>query len=533
MRRKILIFNAGNAPIITEAIWGLKKTKNWVPDEIHIFTTDKTDRECREAFITPAGSSVNKLTEVCDALSVPKPSLRLHLASGVCGDSEDSRAQPIHLLKEPWETEALNSLYDRELVPLLVDEQTEVVCLSRSGLSEMQLLMSYYAVALMRPGRDYWYSVHIRVLDSDQADAQEVLLQRDADFWYPRDIRLGDVELSGDQIYIDLKAWDYSAMKSTVSQRQFRNPGKVQQILIDAKNKTLTIRANTVMQADMGPFTSVFVLQALANMYGLRAETYSQFNTSKELDNAFFEHIDQIKRDADGDPLLPYEENLFEPNLRTLISEDLAPQIMAYCHKGNSLVQEGSSVSFTLQFDEVEQVIADYFYTEPRDFSRNCTYWWRNVPAFQWKWEKRLIAPLASGRLKEPNRLTFSASAYAQRDKFVTRNFESQHKIAKYIATNIFNLTLTGTYSIDADRSNINTRVRETLPEGDWIKQLQWDSSGRLPGEADSIKFTDADYLKKALQNLLADPNTRFEKCKIRDALKNINRYIAQPVTAV
>lgn len=157
MSRKILIFNAGNAPIITEAIWGLKKTKNWVPDEIHIFTTDKTDLECREAFVEPAGSSINRLTEVCCALGVPKPSLHLHLASGVCGDGEDGQAQPIHLLKEPWETEALNSLYDQALVPLLVDEQTEVVCLSRSGLSEMQLLMSYYAVALMRPGRDYWY----------------------------------------------------------------------------------------------------------------------------------------------------------------------------------------------------------------------------------------------------------------------------------------------------------------------------------------------------------------------------------------
>ena len=527
MSRKILIFNAGNAPIITEAIWGLEKIKRWVPDEIHIFTTDKTDRECREAFVTPAGSSVNRLTEVCRTLGVPEPSLQLYLASGVCGDGADSRAQPIHLLKEPWETEALNSLYDQALVPLLVDEQTEVVCLSRSGLSEMQLLMSYYAVALMRPGRDYWYSVHIRVLDSDQADAQEVLLQRDADFWYPRDIRLGDVELSGDQIRIDLKAWDYSAMKSTVSQRQFRNPGKVQQILIDAKNKTLTIRANTVMQADMGPFTSVFVLQTLANMYGLRAEPYSQFRTRKELDEAFFEHIDQIKRDADGRPLLPYEDDLLEPHIRMLISKHLAPQIMAYCHKGESSVQEGSSMPFTLGFDEVEQVIAHYFYTESGDFGQDFTYWWRSVPAFQWKWEKRLIAPLASGEVKEPNRLIFSASAYAQSDKFVNRNSASQEKIAKYIATNIFNLTLTGTYSIDADRSNINTRVREALPEGDWINQLQWDSRGRLPIEADSIKFTDADYLKKALQNLFADPNTRFNKEKIQGALKNIDRYIA------
>ena len=531
MSRKILIFNAGNARIITEAIWGLKKTKNWVPDEIHIFTTDKTDIECRKAFVTPAGSSVNRLTEVCRVLGVPEPSLQLHLASGVCGDGEDSQAQPIHLLKEPWETEALNSLYDQALVPLLVDEQTEVVCLSRSGLSEMQLLMSYYVVALMCSDRHYWYSVHIRVLDSDQADAQEDLLQRDKNFWYPKDIKLGDVELSASQICIDLKVWDYSAMKRTVSERQFRNPGTVQQILIDAKNKTLTLRANTVMQANMGSFTSVFILQALANMYGLRAEPYSQLSARKELAEAFFEHIEQIKRGADGPRLLPYNDyNLFEPSLRDLIIKRLAPQIMAYCHNGQSSVQEESPMSFTLEFDEVEQVIAHYFYTESGNFVQNCTYWWRNVAAFQWKWEKRLIAPLASGRVKEPNRLTFSASAYAQRDKFVNRNFKSQEKIAKYIATNIFNLTLTGTYSIDADRSNINTRVKEALPEGDWINQLQWDSRGRLPVEAESIKFTDADYLKEALENLLADPNTRFEKCKIRDALKNIDRYIAKPV---
>ena len=526
MNRRILIANAGNPRIVTEALWGLKVHKNWVPEAIHIFTNRDRDRVFRAAFAPPQPAA-SRLTEVCRALGVPKPSLQLYLASGVRGDGADAQAQPIHLLKEPWETEALNRLYDRALVPLLVDEQTEVVCLSRSGLSEMQLLMSYYAVALMRPGRDHWYSVHIRVLDSDQADAQEVLLQRDADFWYPRDIRLGNVGLSGDQIRIDLKAWDYAAMKSTVSQRQFRNPGTVQQILIDAKNKTLTVRANTVMQADMGPFTSVFVLQALANMYGLRAEPYSQFRTRKELSEGFFEHIEQIEHGADGRPLLPYEDNLFEPNLRTLISKDLARRIMAYCHNGKSSVQEGSSMPFTLEFDEVEQVLAQYFYTKPDDVTRDCTYWWRNVAAFQWKWEKRLIAPLASARIKEPNRLTFSASAYAQLEEFVNRNFASQDKIAKYIATNIFNLTLTGTYSIDADRSHINKCVRKALPQGDWINQLQWDSRGRLPVEADSIKFVDNGCLEQALNLLLEDPNTRFDKDKIRHMLARIDQFTA------
>ena len=523
MNRRILIANAGNPRIVTEALWGLKVHKHWVPEEIHIFTNRERDGVFRDVFVPPQPAA-GRLSGVCRALGVPEPSLQLHLASG---DGADNRAQPIHLLKEPWETEALNSLYDQALVPLLVDEQTEVVCLSRSGLSEMQLLMSYYAVALMRPGRDYWYSVHIRVLDSDQADAQEDLLQRDADFWYPRDIRLGNVELSGDQIRIDLKAWDYAAMKSTVAQRQFRNPGTVQQILIDAKNKTLTVRANTVMQADMGPFTSVFVLQTLASMYGLRAEPYSQFSTREELAEAFFEHIGQIKRGADGRPLLPYDENLFEPNLRTLISEDLAPQIMAYCYQEQSPVEEGASRPFMLDFDEVEQALAQYFYMKPADVARDCTYWWRSVPAFQWKWEKRLITPLAGGRVKEPNRLTFRASAYAQRGEFVKRNFKSQDKIAKYIATNIFNITLNATYSIDADRSNINTRVRKQLPAGDWIDQVQWDSRGRLPVEADNIKFVRNGYLEQALSELSEDPNTRFDKGKIRHILANIEQFTA------
>lgn len=525
MNRRILIANAGNPRIVTEALWGLKVHKDWVPEEIHIFTNRDMDGVFRDAFIPPEPAA-SRLTEVCRALGVPEPSLKLYLASGVCGDGADAQAQPIHLLKEPWETEALNRLYDQALVPLLVDEQAEVVCLSRSGLSEMQLLMSYYAVALMRPGRDYWYSVHIRV-DSAEADTQEALLQRDADFWYPADTRLGNVELSANQIRIDLKAWDYAAMKSTISQRQFRNPGKVQQILIDAKNKTLTIRANTVMQADTGPFASVFVLQALANMYELRAEPYAHLKTKEELAEAFFEHNKQIKRGADGRPLLPYDDNLFEPNLRTLISKDLALQIMAHCHNAQSPVEEGASRHFMLEFDEVEQVLAQYFYTEPGDFVRDCTYWWRSVSAFQWKWEKRLITPLASDRLKEPNRLTFIASTYAQLEEFVNRNFESQNKIAKYIATNIFNLTLTGTYSIDADRSHINKRVRETLPEGDWINQLQWDSRGRLPIEADNIRFVRNGCLEQALNALLEHPNTRFDKGKIRHILANIDQFTA------
>ena len=525
MNRRILIANAGNPRIVTEALWGLKVHKDWVPEEIHIFTNRDMDGVFRDAFIAPEPAA-SRLTEVCRALGVPEPSLKLYLASGVCGDGADSQAQPIHLLKEPWETEALNRLYDQALVPLLVDEQAEVVCLSRSGLSEMQLLMSYYAVALMRPGRDYWYSVHIRV-DSAEADTQEALLQRDADFWYPADTRLGNVELSANQIRIDLKAWDYAAMKSTISQRQFRNPGKVQQILIDAKNKMLTLRANTVMQTDMGSFTSVFVLQALANMYELRAEPYAHLKTREELAEAFFEHDEQIKRGADGRPLLPYEDNLFEPHLRTLINKVLAPRIMAHCYRAQSSIQGSASRSFALEFDEVEQALAQYFYTEPGDFVRDCTYWWRSVSAFQWKWEKRLIVPLASGRAKEPNKLTFSASAYAQRDDFVSRNFVSQDKIAKYIATNIFNLTLTGTYSIDADRSNINKRVREALPEGDWVNQLQWDSCGRLPLESDTIKFVRNGYLEQALDQLLEDPNTRFDKGKIRRILANIDRFTA------
>lgn len=525
MNRRILIANAGNPRILTEALWGLKVHKDWVPEEIHIFTNRAMDRVFRDAFIPPQPAA-GRLSDVCRALGVPEPSLKLHLASGVCGDGADAQAQPIHLLQEPWETEALNRLYDQALVPLLVDEQAEVVCLSRSGLSEMQILMSYYAVALMRPGIDYWYSVHIRV-DSAEADTQEALLQRDEDFWYPADTRLGGVELSASQIRIDLKAWDYAAMKSAVSQRQFRNPGKVQQILIDAKNKTLTVRANTVMQANMGSFASVFVLQALANMYELRAEPYAHLKTKEELAEAFFEHNGQIKRGADGRPLLPYDDNLFEPQLRTLISEVLAPRIMADCYNKQRSAQEGASIPFTLEFDEVERALAEYFYTEPGDVTRDYRYWWRSVTAFQWKWEKRLITSLASGRVKEPNRLSFSIHAYAQLDDFVSRNFKSQDKIAKYIARNIFNITENSTYSIEADRSNINARVRKELPEGDWVNQLQWDSRGRLPVESDTIKFVRDGYLEQALDQLLEDPNTRFDKGKIRRILANIDRFTA------
>lgn len=38
MNRRILIANAGNPRIVTEALWGLKMHKNWVPEAIHIFT---------------------------------------------------------------------------------------------------------------------------------------------------------------------------------------------------------------------------------------------------------------------------------------------------------------------------------------------------------------------------------------------------------------------------------------------------------------------------------------------------------------
>ena len=84
-----------------------------------------------------------------------------------------AKSSQIELLKESWETEALNRCYEEELVPLLVNDQTEVVYLARCGLSEMQIIMSYYAAALMSPDKDYWYSVHIRVIDGGKADKQE------------------------------------------------------------------------------------------------------------------------------------------------------------------------------------------------------------------------------------------------------------------------------------------------------------------------------------------------------------------------
>ena len=136
-----------------------------------------------------------------------------------------------------------------------------------------------------------------------------------------------------------------------------------------------------------------------------------------------------------------------------------------------------------------------------------------------------MITPLASGRVKEPNKLNFGAIGYAQLENFIGRNFKSQSKIAEYIATNIFNITKNSTYSINADRSSINTCVRKALPDGDWINQLQWKSRRRLDVEADNIKFVNDGYLEQALEQLLEDPNTRFDKNKIRNVLANPHKY--------
>ena len=555
MSRKILIFNAGNARIITEAIWGLKQDKKWVPDAIHIFTTGKTHLECLEAFVTPAGSSVNRLAEVCGALGIPQPCLNLHLA-------KNAQKRPIHLLKEEWETEALNSLYNKVLPALFVYDQTEVVCLARSALIEMNMLLSYYAISLMRPSTDHWYSVYIKVSNSKNSEEQEKQLQRNRDFWFPKDIKLGDTELSADQIQIILKSFKYDTTKKNVLEKQLNNPGKIKRIFIDIENKTLTILANTLMplvkmKADgsnsMSAPMNAFILQTLANMYELREQPYSNFNIQKDpsdniqkdpsdniqndLSDAFFEHIEYIKRGEEGRPLLPYEESEFDGRLKTLIEKDLAPQVMSYLHaqkKEDTSIVEGASVSFVLEFDEVEVVLAQYFYLDPNHFAENCAYWWRTVPAFQWKWEKRLITLSKSnkGQEKEPEKLKARVNFFAEPKDFVYKNTGIHNVITTYIASNFFNLTKGGTYSIETDRSKLKKSIEKALPGGPWIKQLYWNSKGRLGVTADRIKFTDADYLKKALKNLLADPNTRFDKAKIQGALKNIDRYIAKPVPA-
>lgn len=546
-----MIFNAGNAPIITEAIWGLKKTKNWIPDEIHIFTTDKTELECRAAFVTPAGPSVNRLTEVCDALGIPQPHLNLHLA-------KNAQKGPIHLLKEEWETEALNSLYNKVLPALFVYDQTEVVCLARSALIEMNMLLSYYAISLMRPGTDHWYSVYIKVNNGEKSEEQEQQLQRNRDFWFPKDIQLGDTELSAAQIQIKLKSLNYAATKRNVLEGQLKNPGKIERIFIDVENKTLKILANTSMppvrmKADkdnshsMSAPMNAFILQTLANMYELREQPYSNFNIQKDpsdniqndLSDAFFEHIQYIKCGEEGRPLLPREENKFEGELRTQIARYLAPKVMAYWHaqklgEEDTSIVEDTSVSFMLEFDEVEAVLAQYFYLDPNHFAENCAYWWRTVPAFQWKWEKRLITLSKSnkGQEKEPEKLKVRVNFFAKPSDFVYKNTGIHNVITTYIASNFFNLTKGGTYSIETDRSKLKKSIEKALPGGPWIKQLYWNSKGRLGVAADRIKFTDVDYLKKALQNLLADPNTQFNKEKIQGALKNIDRYIAKPVPA-
>ena len=524
-----MIFNAGNAPIITGAIWGLKTAKNWAPDEIHIFTTDKTDLECREAFVKPAGSSVNRLTEVCEALHIQKPCLYLHLAS-------NAQKRPIHLLKEEWETEALNSLYNKVLPPLFVYGQTEVVCLARSALIEMNMLLSYYAISLMRPGTDHWYSVYIKVSNSEKSEEQEQQLQRNKDFWFPKDTQLGDTELSAAQIQIKLKPLDYAATKRNVLEKQLNNPGKIKRIFIDIHNKTLTVLANTLlppvrMKADelnsISAPMNAFILLTLANMYKLRKEPYHKCDNKQDLSEAFFAHAANFKYNF---PSLK-NDGSFEENLATLIYENLIKSILEHCYKSqkNGSIKKDKTSACILSFTEVEEVLAEYFYKQPVTFIKGKKYWWRNVPAFQWKWEKGLMPRASERKNLRLNLIDHNDSAAA----FIKKNFgRSKETIAKYIKMNIFCITKTKIEPIGIDRSNLKRCVDAALPKGDWIKQLYWKPQGCIDVAAENIKFSNAEDLKEALENLLADPNTRFEKCKIRDALKNINRYIAVPVTA-
>ena len=398
----------------------------------------------------------------------------------------------------------------------------------------------------------------IKVSKSEKSEEQEQQLQRNRDFWFPKDIQLGDAELSADQIQIKLKPLDYAATKRNVLEGQLKNPGKIKRIFIDVENKTLTILANTLMppvrmKADkdnsysMSAPMNAFILLTLANMYELREQPYSNFNIQKDpsdniqndLYDAFFEHIQYIKRDEKNRSLLPHEKNKFEGELRTQIEKYLVPKVMAYWHaqklgEEDTSIVEDTPVYFVLEFDEVEDVLAQYFYVDPDRFAKDRVYWWRTVPAFQWKWEKRLITLSKSnkGREKEPEKLKTRVNFFAEPRDFVYKNTGSHDVIKTYVASNFFNLTKGGTYSIETDRSKLKKSIEKALPGGPWIKQLYWNSQGRLGVAAESIKFTDADYLKKALQNLLADPNTRFNKRKINGALKNIDRYIAKPISA-
>ena len=530
-----MIFNAGNAPIITEAIWGLKKTKNWIPDEIHIFTTDKTELECRAAFDTPAGPSVNRLTEVCDALGIPQPRLDLHLA-------ENAQKGPIHLLKEEWETEALNSLYNKILPPLFVYGQTEVVCLARSALIEMNMLFSYYAISLMRPGTDHWYSVYIKVTNSEKSEEQEQQLQRNRNFWFPKDIQLGDSKLSAAQIQIKLKPLDYSATKRNVLEGQLKNPGKIKRIFIDINNKTLTVYANTLMPPvrmkanqsnSISASMNAFILLTLANMYKLRKEPYRKCDNKQELSGAFFAHAEHFKNSF---PSLKSDDS-FEENLATLIDINLIKPILEHCYKNqkNGLIEKDKLPSCILPFTKVEEVLAEYFYTKPVNFIQEKKYWWRNVPAFQWKWEKGLMPRASERKNLRLNLIDHDASKENEPARaFIQKNFSrSKETIANYIKKNVFCITKAKNEPIGIDRSNLKRCVDAELPEGDWIKQLYWNPEGCIGVAADNIKFSDTEDLKEALENLLSDPNTRFDKCKISDALENINRYIAQPVKAI
>ena len=44
MSKRILIANAGNARIITEAIWGLKQLKDWIPRRDSYFYNQQEER---------------------------------------------------------------------------------------------------------------------------------------------------------------------------------------------------------------------------------------------------------------------------------------------------------------------------------------------------------------------------------------------------------------------------------------------------------------------------------------------------------
>ena len=519
MTRKVLIANAGNPNMLTEVIWALKKHKIWMPDEIHLFTTKKTHSIFMECFKTTPLEGINRLHEVCDALDVApeaRPEVFCHLACY----KRDGKDFPVELLREQVETDALNRLYDKVLVPLLTDDKTEVVCLARSGFSEMQVLLSFLAVALMRPARDRWFAAFIRVRPPLGSDRFEVALQRHPDFWFPRDIMVDGQQLFRKDIDIVLKRWDYQEMKARVSERQYRNLGDISEVIVDLVEQTLEVRANAVQKVRLGSHIKTYLVLILANVFGLRRSPYTRFNTADDLYEAFFGHSEEnlIRRpDGGTGALLPRDFDHFIAGLRTLTNDRLAPFVLAEQHRGMDL---GGEVR--LSFEDVEEAVARFFYVDAGQEGRAGNYWWRLVPAFQWKNDKRLLERKANGSVKERSAATLGLVGHATADGFLASNQKAIDDLSKYIKEHFFSLQEGGVAKNAAeDRSKAHRPLKTQFGDVAGAERLMWSPQGKIEIPADRFKFANEDQRTFILTRLIAEGGPEYDRDEIRALLED------------